>query len=64
LIGECKAYARFAHHTLLEDCRRKYCPNGETPLLITATPGQRDPNVTLPLSCLANLLNRIRKIEK
>ena len=38
MIGDCKAYARFAHHRLLENIQAKYCNPGDTPVLVTAEP--------------------------
>ena len=59
MVGDSKAYARFAHHRLLEAVQSKYCQPGDTPVLVTAEP-HKPPLATLPLDALAGLLDRIR----
>lgn len=63
LIGDCKAYARFAHHRLLEAVRSKYCSPGDTPVLVTAEPN-KPPLATVPLEALAGLLNQVRNARQ
>ena len=57
---DAKAYARFRHHRLFEEVEQKYCSKSEHAVLVTREPGKRA-LVTVELSFLANLLNRIRK---
>ena len=59
MIGDCKAYARFAHHRLLENIQAKYCNPGDTPVLVTAEP-HKPPLATIPLDALAQLLDKVR----
>lgn len=61
LIVDCKAYRRFAHHTLLEAVQSKYCEPGDVPALVTKAQGQRGAYATIPLDFLAGLLDRIRR---
>jgi hypothetical protein len=55
LVVECKVRQRFAHHTLLEETRARYCRNGEEPVLVTREPG-RHACATVRLEFLARLL--------
>lgn len=61
LIVECKAYAKFAHHTLIETAQGKYAEPGETVALVTKAEGQRGEYVTLPLDYVASLLDQVRE---
>ncbi len=58
---DAKAYARFAHHTLMAEIEEKYCtePN-HVPILVTKHKNQQGEFVTVPLWWLAELLDRIR----
>lgn len=56
MIVECKAYQKFAHHTLIEGCRDKYCTATDIPALATKAAGQHGEFITIPLEFLAQLL--------
>ena len=56
LIVECKAYSKFAHHTLLEGCQAKYCGATDIPALATKAAGQHGEFITVPLSFFADVL--------
>ena len=61
MVGDTKAYVRFAHHRLFDCLQSKYCGEpGAVPVLVTAEP-HKEPLATIRLSFLAALLNRIRK---
>ena len=60
IVADCKAYRRFAHHSLLEEVQRKYCNPGEVPILVTKHSGQMGANVTVPMEFFARLLNELR----
>ncbi len=60
LVVDAKAHARFSHHTLLDAIQKKYCDEGQTPVLVTKHEGQHGEYVTLPLNTLAALLREIR----
>lgn len=64
LIVDAKAYKRFAHHTLIETVREKYCACDEIPVLVTKAQGQRGAYATIPLSFLAELLSQVRDSKK
>lgn len=64
LIIECKAYRAFAHHTIIEDARRKYCRDGEHVALVTKHAGQQGEYITLPLDFVAALLDEVRAARK
>lgn len=54
---DCKAYNRFAHHTLMDEIRSKYCAEEwEVPVLVTKAQGQHGEYVTMPLDYFAALL--------
>ena len=54
---ECKAYSRFAHHSLMETIKKKYCKSNEDiPILVTKHSSQRGAYATVPLDFLAELL--------
>jgi hypothetical protein len=59
IVVDAKAYNRFSHHRLIENCERKYCGSSQTPCLVTREPGRRA-YATIPLTFLGELLNRIR----
>jgi len=62
---DCKAYARFAHHSLLEEVRRKYCTSeGDVPVLVTKHSRQKGANVTVPISFFADLLDSHRALKR
>lgn len=50
-----------AHHSLLEEVRKKYCNAGDIPVLITKHHRQRGANVTIPLELFAVLLDAFRQ---
>ena len=58
IVIDCKAYQRFAHHTLLEACQAKYCTGADVPALVTKHSGQRGAYITVPLDFMAELLKR------
>ena len=60
LVVDAKAHAIFAHHTLLDTIRQKYCHEGQVPVLVTKHAGQHGEYATLPLNTLAALLREIR----
>jgi hypothetical protein len=60
LVVDAKAYARFAHHALLDAVRRKYCQPGDVPVLVTKHAGQVGAYVTVPIDFLASLMNQVR----
>lgn len=58
---DCKAHARFAHHSLVDEVREKYCHDPEdVPVLVTKASRQIGANVTIPLEYFAWLLNVVR----
>jgi hypothetical protein len=59
-LCECKAYAKFSHHRLLETAQRKYAGPGEQVVLVTREPS-RPAYATLPLSVLAELVSAYRQ---
>jgi hypothetical protein len=60
---DAKRYKAFAHHTLMDEVIRKYClKEGDVPVLITKTHGQRGAYATVPLEFLALLLEDVRKL--
>jgi hypothetical protein len=61
LIIDAKAYRRFAHHTLIEDIKQKYCGRGDVPVLVTKAQGQRGEYVTVDLDYFAALLEELRR---
>jgi hypothetical protein len=60
---DCKAYARFSHHSLLSEVRRKYCGDGQVPVLVTKAARQIGANVTVPIEHYADLLDAARKLR-
>ncbi len=60
LVIDAKAYQRFAHHTLLDAVREKYCEPGDVAALVTKAAGQRGAYITLPLEFVAEILNHWR----
>jgi len=56
LIIDCKAYKRFSHHALIENCRAKYCDGDDVPCLVSKHSGQRGAFITLPLDFVGKLL--------
>jgi hypothetical protein len=60
-LVECKAWAKFAHHRLLETCRQKYCNRGETPALATRERGGRT-YITVDANVFAELLQTVRQV--
>lgn len=63
LVVDAKAYARFAHHSLLNAVQRKYCKPGDVPALVTKHSGQVGSYTTIPTSFLACLLDAIREFR-
>ena len=61
MVVECKAYQKFAHHTLIEGCQAKYCGSNDIPALATKAAGQRGAFITLPLQFVSELLETKRK---
>jgi hypothetical protein len=60
LIVDCKAWKKFAHHSLMDTIQRKYCTGNEIPVLVSKSEGQRGAYCTIPMSLLAELLERVR----
>jgi len=63
IIADCKAYRRFAHHTLLDTVAQKYCNENETPALVTKAHGQHGAYITVPLEFFRQLLAEIRTVR-
>lgn len=61
LVIDAKSRKRFAFHTLMEAIEAKYCEPGQVPVLVTKAHGQRGEYATVPLDCLARLLNIARE---
>lgn len=64
LIIDCKAYRRFAHHTLLETAQRKYTRPGEHVALVTKHSGQVGEYITVPLDWFAAILDELRQARE
>lgn len=61
---DCKAYKRFAHHSLMQDIERKYCDRpGQVPVLVTKHERQRGAYVTVPLDWLGQVLARMWELQ-
>jgi len=64
MVIECKAYSKFAHHSLIEVAQNKYAEGGEVVALVTKASGQRGEYVTVPLDWLADILDMVRAIDR
>lgn len=59
---DCKAYAKFAHHTLFDGIRERYCKSeDDEPVLITKGSRQSGANVTISLTHFSTLLDVFRQ---
>lgn len=58
---DAKYRTKHAHHSLLENIRKKYCPDEhQIPVLVTRHHRQRGANVTIPIEAFADMLDAIR----
>lgn len=59
---DCKAYAKFAHHTLVDEIRERYCKaESDEPVLVTKGSRQTGANVTISLAHFSELLRVYRQ---
>lgn len=62
---DCKYRSSWAHHSFVEEIRKKYCNSeGQSPVLITKHRNGRQEYVTVDLSLFASLLDQIRKLRQ
>lgn len=61
---DCKYRSSHAHHSLVEEIRRKYCENGDWPILVTKHRGSHREYVTCDLSLFASMLDLLSKVSK
>jgi len=64
LVVDAKAHKKFAHHTLLEAVRTKYCEREQVPCLVTKGARQIGAYATVPLDFLAELLAEVRSYRR
>ena len=64
VVVECKSRRRFAFHAILEETASKYCQRGETAILVTKSRRQIGEIASMPLNFFADLLDRLRRIER
>ena len=57
---DCKYRASHAHHSLVETIRRKYCKDGDWPVLVTKHRGSHREYVTIDLSLFAALVKQLK----
>lgn len=52
------------HHSYVLEIRKKYCKDGDVPVLVTKTGNQRGAYVTLSLDDFAGIVNALRGLRK
>ena len=61
---DCKYRTRpWKHHAMVVECKRKYCRDGETAILVTKNKGERGAYVTMSLDDFAGIVVALRALK-
>lgn len=62
MIIDCKKYKKMRHHSLLRECKEKYCPGELHPILVTEEFGAKEKVVVMEMRLFKELLEHYQPV--